>query len=398
MKYNQKAILCLFFVVAFMFSVLEPLVTDNRVLAAVDVSSKVVLLGQPFKQQPFARNVWDMQVFNGKIYLGSGNYLNGGPSVSPGPIPIMYYDPQTNKFVTEYTVDEEQIDVYKIIDGKLTIPGTDATDSWDFGNYYVLENAKWQKIRTIPVCSHVFDMASYNGKLYAAINGESSANIAFTASSNKGKTWTSQMSASSGSPFFGSRGMTLFEFRGKLYGVGLQYLGFNSTASHINVLVMDGNQSVIQKMPNLLPGAQKYSLLRIFRPYTVNNNLVYLGVFDNIDGSQWKPYGLYVASDLNQPRRIVLPQGEALPADILVRGSTTYVMAFCGSVENGYTNIVYKSENLNQWTELFRFKCDTFPRSFEELNGDFYFGLGTLAYPLKASAGSILKVPKDSYK
>lgn len=370
---------------------------SSPVQAANDVTRQVVNLGQPFKQQPFARNVWDMQVFDGKIYLGSGNYLNSGPSPNAGPTPVIYYDPQTGKFITEYTVDEEQIDEYKIINGELIIPGTDATDSWDFGNYYVLENGKWQKIRTIPVCSHVFDMAAYNGKLYAAIGGESSEHISFTASGDNGRTWISQMPAASGSAFAETRGMTLFEFKGKLYGVGLLYWGFNSSSSYIDVMVIDGARTTMQEMPNLLPGAHKYYLLRVFRPYVVNNDLLYLGVFDKYDGSQWRPYGLYLASDINQPKRVVLPQGNALAADILVRGNTAYVMAFYGSVENGYANIVYESQDLNQWTELFRFNSDTFARSFEELDGDFYFGLGTMAYPLKASAGSILKVPKDAY-
>lgn len=360
---------------------------------AVDVTDRVVCLGQPFQGGAFARNVWDMQVFDGRVYIGSGNYLNNGPSANAGPVPVICYNPQTGQFVKEFSVDEEQIDIFKIIDGRLVIPGTDARESWEYGNYYVLDNGRWQKKRTIPGAVHVFDLASYQGRLYAAIERN---NNQFVASSDGGRTWTPQVPSPGCFNCLGAQRRTLFEFNGRLYGTGALSPGSTSTEAN-NVLVVDASGSTVHKMPNLLPG-RRSGFQMILRPCTVGGSLLYLGVFNNTDGSQWMPDGLYAASDIERPWRVALPDGGALPADILVRGNTAYVLAFYGSARNGYTNIVYRSEDLKKWTEMFRFHADTFARSFEELNGDFYFGLGCRAYPLSDSSGSILRVGRGAYQ
>lgn len=60
--------------------------TGEAALAAVDVSSSITVLGSPFKKAAYARNVWDMQLFGGKIYLGHGNSSNNAPSPNAGPV------------------------------------------------------------------------------------------------------------------------------------------------------------------------------------------------------------------------------------------------------------------------------------------------------------------------
>ncbi|HWP97011.1 MAG TPA: hypothetical protein VN426_09170 [Syntrophomonadaceae bacterium] len=349
-----------------------------------------------FKNAPYARNVWDMQLFDGKVYLGYGDAVSDA-----GPIPIIYYDPQSGKFVNQFTVDEEQVDVYRIMDGKLSIPGTDATESWSYGNFYTLNNGNWDKHRTIPITSHVYDIAFFKGKIYAAVESQSHdaslpADIALTASGDGGMTWTSQMPKDSS--FFtcgGCVGRTLFEFNGKLYCVGTLTPGYN-TDSNNKVLVVDDTKTSIQKMANMLPGAKELYSHRILRPTTVSSTLLYLGVI-RCNGCQWEPDGLFRATDLDRASKVMLPESQALPTDILVRGTTAYVLAYVPQANKKFVNIVYKSDDLNTWTELFRFTGDAFARSFEEVNGDFYFGLGCDTSIKPASTGSILKVSKNAY-
>ena len=51
---------------------------------------------------------------------------------------------------------------------------------------------------------------------------------------------------------------------------------------------------------------------------------------------------------------------------------------------NVYVSRVYQTNDLTTWNEILRFTQDTYAKSFEELDGDFYFGLGTdrMYYPL----------------
>lgn len=37
----------------------------------------------------YARNVWDLQAFKGRIYVGGGNWDNKGPAPNAGPVPIL---------------------------------------------------------------------------------------------------------------------------------------------------------------------------------------------------------------------------------------------------------------------------------------------------------------------
>ncbi|QUL57177.1 hypothetical protein KDC22_12320 [Paenibacillus tritici] len=76
-----------------------PVGNGQMAAAAPDVSLSVTVLGSPFKKAPYARNVWDMQLFDGKIYLGHGNSSNNAPSSNAGPVPIYYWDLAQTSFL-----------------------------------------------------------------------------------------------------------------------------------------------------------------------------------------------------------------------------------------------------------------------------------------------------------
>ena len=133
--------------------------------AKTDVSNKVEIVGNPYSKLYrsgefiYARNIWDMQVFNGKVFFGGGNSNNFKPAPNAGRVPVFSFNPKTNKFTNEYTVAEEQIDRFRVIEDKLYIPGHDATQKWDFGNFYTrTKSGKWKKYRTIPNTLHVYDI------------------------------------------------------------------------------------------------------------------------------------------------------------------------------------------------------------------------------------------------
>jgi len=133
----------------------------------------------------------DLQIFNGKIYVGYGDAV-----INTGPTDIIAFDLGTGEFVNEFTVDEEGIYTYKIIDGTLMIPGIDATEDWLFGNIYILENDAWTKLRSIPHGIHVNDLESYGERLFASTGtfGNIGDDVehyfgALFSSTDRGKTW-----------------------------------------------------------------------------------------------------------------------------------------------------------------------------------------------------------------
>ena len=75
-------------------------------------------LGNPYMKQykngegVYARNIWDMQLFEDKIYIGAGNSSNEGPAQNAGRVYVVSLDPKTAKFKYEFKIAEEQIDIF----------------------------------------------------------------------------------------------------------------------------------------------------------------------------------------------------------------------------------------------------------------------------------------------
>lgn len=136
----------------------------------------------------YARNIWDMRLHNGRLYVGGGNSSNKGPAVNAGPVPIMAYDFQRMTWVAEGRVDDEQIDRFVLLDGELAIPGHDPRQNWQWGNLY-LRNAQghWRKQRRIPDGVHTYDVVSHAGRWFAALGTAKGG--AIVESTNHGADW-----------------------------------------------------------------------------------------------------------------------------------------------------------------------------------------------------------------
>jgi len=101
-------------------------------VSAEDVTSSLTNLGNPnlYIAKADGRNVWDMQVFDGKIYIGSGSTVTNA-----GPLKIIAYNPAINDFEIEVPpeiaatgddkIGTEALDTFRVFDDKLYIPNSD---------------------------------------------------------------------------------------------------------------------------------------------------------------------------------------------------------------------------------------------------------------------------------
>lgn len=383
---------------------------SNARINSADVTSKIELLGRPFTKTPYANNVWDMQLYNGKIYLGHGNSSNLGVAPNSGPIPVIYYDTANAKFKTQSVtnsnpgilpstkmyVDEEQIDIYRVLNDKLYIPGNDSdSEKWELGNFYRLDGEVWTKYRNLPLGVHVYDLASYQGKMFAALGTESKPTILI--SHNGGETWQKYATINT----FGFRAYTMFHLNGKLYASGMMYPANKIWNDKTNILEINEKlekRDVVIYGSKMLPGLTYQTgtipYNKIGKNVNFNNKLLYIagGVFN--DG-QLLPKSLNVMTDINQARRVNLPDAKALPTDVLLRDGKVYVLTYTRQSANLYINRVYQSTDLTTWNEILRFNQDTYAKSFEENEGDFYFGLGTDPDVLSTSSGKLLRVNRS---
>lgn len=346
---------------------------------AAGVSPPAEVVGAPFGDvPPYARNVWDMQRFGGRIYLAHGDEIG-----NRGPVALWTLDPASGRLAAGFTANEEEVESFRVLNGELYAPGFDPRSGWSLGTFYRLERTGWARHRTLPHALHTFDLAWYAGRLFAATGGRGRpGEPTLLASADRGRTWTPVAEQT-------QRIYTLFELGGALYAAPkLRTDGDTARA----LLRFDGARfhgtgvtgaTLLPELPDTAG--------RMIHPTAFRGALVYVVAAGAID---WKPAALAVARSLDDVRALPFPDPGAVPYDLVVRSDTLLALTSTPA-DSGYVVRVYATERLDGWRELFRFRSPAFARSFEEAGGDFYIGLGcTYRHPSPAS-GQILRVRRN---
>ncbi|MGD8778395.1 MAG: hypothetical protein PVH88_05480 [Ignavibacteria bacterium] len=382
---------------------------------------KIEVLGDPLLSRYdtgeliYARNVWDLQLYKNKIYIGTGNSSNIGPAVNSGPVPLFSYDLQNGVFKEEFTVDDDQIDMIVLFGDSIYIPGHDPKESWELGNYYKIENGEWKKVRNIPGGIHNYSMVIYKDRMFAGLGLTiTEKSYAVVVSSDRGKSWERKTLENC------FRIYSFLIVDDVLYAIGIMPSeGFRAhVKSKRDVRLANGiYQYDSEKGVFITRDDLSYKVLfpdtaidtslskKIVRPTSVDNKSIYIGAYIHND-HQNIPIGLYVAEKLDgnveKVSKVELPEGY-LPWDIIHRSDMTYVLLNKKINEEKYTTMVYASNDLERWERVLEFNYTTFSRSFETMNNEYYFGLGCeIQNPqewsekeLRKETGTILKVTKE---
>ena len=353
-----------------------------------DVTEHVETLGNPYQSKcpegpcVYARNIWDLCAYDGELLIGAGNSSNSGPSPNAGPVPVISYSPSSGQFKTVFTVDDEQIDIFRILDGKAYVPGHDPKESWELGNFYRLEgDGVWHKYRNIPNGIHNYDMAFFGGVLFAGLGTQKGAAVAM--SRDFGDSWTEVLIPN-------SRIYAFIVFKDALYAAGVipcEYLldafkkkGLNATMGFYQYDFKSGFKTRDDLTPSrVFPGVvlKTNTYTRVVHPVSFKGKVAYIGAYCHND-HQFMPFGAYVADTLEEGkvsvRQIQLPQ-DSRAWDILFDKDTLYVLVDSPDSTGTSVRVLASNDGL-QWTDIMRFHSKTFARSFALLDGEFYFGLG----------------------
>lgn len=386
---------------AWLFFFISACSSGEQSKTSTNVTSDIIRLGNPLQDKYpngeaiYSRNIWDMQLFADKIFLGAGNSSNQGPSQNSGPVPIIAYNLAKNKFDHEEVIADEQIDLYKVMDNKLYVPGHDATQNWKWGNFYqrTLEG-KWSMYRNVPNALHLYDLIFREGKLFAGIGLYEGAAVGIT--SDMGKNWEIIPLGKSRVYSFlpvGDKLLALKKFKrtSKTYFSVAQYLQDGTFSARFDI-------SMFKMFPDT---HLKYTYGRVVRVLPVGERTLYIGGYKYND-HQVLPFGLYIASfeeNRFKAERIKLKKG-LKPRDIIMRGTKLYLLAQEEENDSTIIRVLETSmENLLEWKELFHFNYPTFARSFERTENAFYFGMGCDIDPQKwrvtdmpVETGDILKI------
>ncbi|MDO4570130.1 MAG: hypothetical protein Q4D38_07095 [Planctomycetia bacterium] len=365
-----------------------------------DVTNKLEDLGIPHKERfpdgekAYARNIWDMISYQGRIYLGCGAYDNVPPAANAGPVPVIAWDTETNSFVTEENrLPDEQLDNFKVFsDGLLYAPGIDPRQGWDLGNFYRRNaDGKWEVVRTMPKGVHNFDMTEFDNKIFSCGYG-------IAISENRGKTMLLRELG-----LERVRTYVFLRFPERLFSARIFAFEQNGEEffAEMNVYVPEKKDFDAIKISSedLFPGLSKtFRLPEDFKPkpdqkpffgafirrtFEFQNRVLYS--VGSRDG-----FFLYSAENPEGNRfntaRIPLPENTK-PEDLYVHEDALYLLTSTANLKPGETlkpgeipefiNQVWMSTDGIHFEPLFHFRAPLFARSFAISGSDFYFGLGT---------------------
>jgi hypothetical protein len=374
----------------------------------VNLSKSVNYLGNPLGDDgktKTALNVWDLQVFNGKVYLAGGSTQE-----NTGPINVWAYNPQTKTFAREYAVDEEAIEHYKVFDNELYIPAADPRSRNTNKFYRRGLNNKWRQYSSNQVnLAHVRDLIKTDTGdiLLVGINANpSKSSIAIT--EDNGKIF--QEAGINKQQFILRQGdgteivlldlnsfFSVFSYQNKIYAPSSLLRDYRNSAGAIAVYNSQSKKFELDKklkndefIPKQDIGVDQGKhgidiIYRIWNPVEYKTSLVYTVRSHSFSATKYntahmKSLGVYIKRDLGtSPVRITFPDHNSLGEDVLIIDQNLYVLANTKIGNGKFITYVYKANKQNFpdiWEEILHFKSSNLARSFEYLNQIFYFGLG----------------------
>lgn len=345
-------------------------------------------LGTPllenYPDDPFSRSPWDMIVYDDKLFVGGGDY-----DKNTGPVPVYYYDLNTEQWINSGSINDEQIEHFKVIQNTLMIPGCDPRDDWEYGNIYQYQDSQWFKNRSIPGGIHQFDLVEYEGMIFVAL-GVSAGEYPAAVSKDQGTTFEQIPFFKNGLPLdtamkdnpeintISNRVYDFFLLNGELYAY---YCCITNLNSYLEIYQYrdEGFHYYCDLPENITTRRTSYR--------TFNTKVEYDGKLYYTTGN------LYVTTDLNRAERIILTDKCAV-TDINIIDNKLYTVTTEKNENGTYRNALWKYNNTREsFYEVFYFTSNCPVLSFSYANDVFYFGTGHGVLESECTqCGSILSV------
>ncbi len=326
-------------------------------------------LGIPLKEYyamgTVSRCAWDIEVYNNRLYVGSGDY-----DKNSGPVNMFYYDIKNKEWVSDGVLPDEEISRLFIFEDKLVASGIDPKDNWDYGNFYSCDTEGWKTNRNIPGGIHNFDMVNFDGKLFAGL-GVQPNEFPVAVSVDGGKHWEQVPFYKNGKPINDVKNVTVrvydfFVHQNRLYA---HYRIFDGQRGSSEIYVYDNG---VFNFYSLLLSSMSYH----------KTSYHYLNQKLEFNKKQFIAMGnLYVSNDMITAEQIKFkPNINAV--DLKVINDTLYVL--CNEERKSDDGTKYfrvsvwfsKTGNKGDFSQMFFYDYENRALSFTYHNGIFYFGIG----------------------
>ena len=327
-------------------------------------------LGCPSKEsysekQLNSRIPWDLCVFDGKLFIGCGDY-----DKNTGPSDIWQYDLTTQEWSSSGKVDDEAVVNFEIIDSRLVTTGTDPKATWENGSFYTYTPDGWQTDRSVPFGIHMFDIAEFHGKTFYAIGNQSNAQSPVQMTLD-GVNYTNvpfyiDDIALLNNPDYGfSRCYNLFESDNVLFA--FCWLSDNQNQPKtMGIFKFDGDAfRFVSRLTDLnVQSIGSNRQLPLNKVITYNNKFYFSTGY------------LYLTDSFETLTKINIPDG-AYVEDMTVNGDNLYILT---STENDgeFLNSIWQYNETDGLKEMYSFPCKQSAISLEKYNDIYFVGIGKM--------------------
>lgn len=333
---------------------------------------QVTKIGQPNKDDQFpnddaddcyARQIWDLQYFDGKTYLAIGDSTR-----NVGPVDLYAFDDE-EAFTNEQVVQDHQIEtIRKMSDGMYAV-GDDALVG-TAGTFYfrAAGGAMVPYVNSIADAAHVHDLAYWDGDYYTSAASWSLGNL-IRKSANQD---FSSPSVVTYTPSEAKMAPLDSEMVFVCNGCYYRYDGVTAT----------------QTVKDMFPGVAYSVPIRVV-PYG-GDRVLYTTHLGHNDATVVKP--LFEFDPVTGNITTHFAAGNV--RDIVVRGELAYVLT-AEEALGVITGRVYESSDLSSWTEVASFTSPCVPNALDIMDDTnvMYVGMGGIDYgDIESESGSIYRI------
>lgn len=349
---------------------------DEKQPKASAVVTSYVNLGAPAAArytsavQYISRCAWDMTIHNGRLYIGCGDY-----DKNTGPTPI-YSAPLSNPsdWREDGVVWDEQVGRFVDYGGVLTIPGydprQDPENPSENGTYYELIDGEWKTVDVLPHGLHNFDLAWFEGQLFAAIGAPGGSSPVVV--TDDGVHYRDLLMYKDGQQVVTEQGgvvrsMNIYVLNDTLYA-DFWYRSPTSTSAVFEMYRYNAEEDILEFVADMKQSTHggKYSAagLPLWEKAAIGDKMFLTTGY------------LYYTSDFESYTQVTLPN-DAVAYDMMRVGGRMYILA-AHPVDDKYEVAIYSTTAANPTnlrTEA-TFTYHMMPNSFAVDADNFFIGMG----------------------
>ena len=371
-------------------SLLQKTVNGEVRVRATAPATKYINLGAPAAEYypssmtRVARCALDMAIFDDRLYIGCGDYDR-----NTGAAPVLSCSLNNlGNWTKEYEVSDEQVGRFVNINGVLTIPGFDPLKRPEYGSYYERINGEWVQQAKLPDGLHNFDMAWFQGRMYAAIGSdEGNTPIAYT---EDGETYHHIPMLKNGKELVFAEGSVarscnLYVLEDQLYA-DFWYATNESSSAAFEMYHYNADEDCFEYIANLKTsthgGMYSSAGLPLWEKVAVNDKMFLTTGY------------LYYTTDFKTYTHVTMPN-DAVVYDMQTFGGRLYLLTAYKS-GTSYQTIVYSTTAADP-TDLRTEASFTYalhPTAFAVNAGNFFIGMGYWKESGANGNGTIMQVKR----